>query len=622
MRKCILLLILFICGGVKSQGTLLYSPKKPAAGDTIKFTYTLPSSYFFSPEAYVVKYSKNREQLFDVSLEKRRNTYTGKVITDSSMNLIVFSFKNAGTWDNNNHKGNFVYLKSSNGIKEYAYSNTAHVFDFYGPYKLGLKKSDSAAVAFYENEFSLFPANRDRYIISYLTDLKNIDLARVKKIANIEIDLILAKGLESRKNYDRIQQLYSLLDQPEKAEFYKKQRIEKIPFDKYIIEDLRQILLQEKVLQNKEQLLIEFKAEKNLQPSKNLNELITAVSLNIANVYLENKNWPALKRILDSIQVSALIFWKASQKAMLDTSTLDYAKYFALKAVNISKKTVDTPGVVPNYLTYREFIKENKATYGSYLDNYASILLLSKEYAEALPYTKEATLVIAEGNNVDYNSHYATIISKTEDVTNYRLRLESFIKNGKEDDNIISLLKFAYDTQNKTTISFDAYLKELKDEAKKALADQLRNQKINSITPPFELKDVNGEIISLSDYKGKTLILDFWATWCAPCVASFPAMNDLVQRYKNDSTVAFLFINTLQSEEGKLKVVNDFIRKNNYEFKILIDDKNLVAQLFEVNFIPLKIVIGKDGKIKFKSIGFKGADLLKKELSEMILESN
>lgn len=622
MRKFILPLIVFISSNVKSQGTFLYSPKNPAVGDTIKFTYTLPISYFFSPEAYVVKYSKNREQLFDVSLDKMGNTYSGKVITDTSMNLLVFSFKNAGAWDNNYNLGNFVYLKNRNGIKEYAYSNTAHVFDFYGPYKLGLKKSDSAAVASFEYEFSLFPANRDRNIISYLTDLKNIDLASAQMIANSEIDLMIAKGLESRKNYDKIQQLYSLLDQPEKAEFYKKKRIEKIPFDKYIIEDLRQILLQEKVLQNKEQLLIEFKNEKNSQQNKNLNEHIKAVSLNLANTYIENKNWPALKRILDSIQVSAIIYWKASQKAMLDTSTLDYAKYFALQAVNISKKIIDTPGVVPNYLTYREFIKENKATYGSYLDNYVTILLLTKEYLEALPYSKEATYGIAEGANVDYNSHYATIISKTEDISNYRPKLESNIKNGKEDDNIISLLKYAYETQNKTTISFDTYLKKLKDEARKALADQLRNQKINSLSQLFELNDINGNIVRLSDYKSKIVILDFWATWCAPCVASFPAMNDLVKQFKKDTSIVFLFINTLQSEEDKIKVVNDFIRKNNYEFKILIDDKNLVAQLFEVNNIPLKIVIGKDGRIKFKSIGFKGADLLKKELSEMILESN
>lgn len=622
MRKFILPLIVFISINVKSQGTLLYSPKNPAAGDTIKFTYTLPSSYFFSPEAYVVKYSKNREQLYDVPLEKMGNIYTGKINTDTSMNLLVISFKNVGTWDNNNNQGNFVYLKNRNGIKEYAYSNKAHVFDFYGPYKLGFMKSDSAAVASFEYEFSLFPVNRDRNIISYLTDLKNIDLERAKKIANSEIDLIIAKGLESRKNYDKIQQLYTLLDQPERAVFYKKQRIEKIPFDKYIIEDLRQILLQEKVLQNKEQLLIEFKAENNSQQNKNLNELIKAVSLNIANTYLENKNWPALKRILDSIQVSSLIFWQASQKAKLDTNTFEYAKYFALQAVKVSKKIVDTPGVVPNYLTYREFIKENKATYGSYLDNYVSILLLTKEYLEALPYSKEATYSIAEGTNVDYNSHFATIISKTEYISNYRPKLESFIKNGKEDDNIIYLLKYAYETQNKTNISFDIYLKELKDEARKAIADQLRSQKINSLSQLFELNDINGNNVRLSDYKGKIVILDFWATWCAPCVASFPPMNDLVKQFKKDTSVVFFFINTLQSEEDKIKVVNEFIKKSNYEFKILIDDRNLVAQLFEVNNIPLKIVIGKDGRIKFKSIGFKGADLLKKELSEMILESN
>jgi thiol-disulfide isomerase/thioredoxin len=243
-------------------------------------------------------------------------------------------------------------------------------------------------------------------------------------------------------------------------------------------------------------------------------------------------------------------------------------------------------------------------------------------YFEALPYAQDAALIIEDGNNVEYNSHYATIISKTQPVEKYNTQLEKFVREGKEDENIISILKSAYNSQKKDTTKFYSYLNDLKEDAKNSLVTQLKKQKINLKALPFNLKDTEGTIVQLNDYKGKTIILDFWSTWCIPCISSFPAMSKIVEQFKSDTSVVFLFINTFENEIDKFKLVKDFMLKNKYDFKVLVDTENKVAKLFEISIIPVKIIIGKDGKIKFKSIGFKGQDILKKELVNLISLAN
>src|ERR1700749_3607746 len=77
-------------------------------------------------------------------------------------------------------------------------------------------------------------------------------------------------------------------------------------------------------------------------------------------------------------------------------------------------------------------------------------------------------------------------------------------------------------------------------------ADSMLNDK----APNFILKDINGKTVSLADYKGKVLILDFWATWCVPCRNSFPAVKMAVEKYKNDPDVKILFSDTRETESN------------------------------------------------------------------------
>ncbi len=141
----------------------------------------------------------------------------------------------------------------------------------------------------------------------------------------------------------------------------------------------------------------------------------------------------------------------------------------------------------------------------------------------------------------------------------------------------------------------------------------------NPPAPDFTLTDLNGNTVTLSKLKGKVVVLDFWATWCGPCVRSFPAMQQAVNKYKNDPDVVFLFINTWERGGNVEEKVRQFIQRGNFDVQVLLDSENKVVRKYGVEGIPTKFVVDKQGGISKKSVGFSGSnDALIAELSEWI----
>ena len=127
--------------------------------------------------------------------------------------------------------------------------------------------------------------------------------------------------------------------------------------------------------------------------------------------------------------------------------------------------------------------------------------------------------------------------------------------------------------------------------------------------PEFTAKALAGTDISSADLKGKVALINFWATLCGPCKAEMPLMQkEIFEKIKDKN-----FVMAAISRGEETGLVKRFIELNKYTFPIYLDKETTVYKLFASKYIPRNFVIGKDGKVKWSSIGFR-----QEEFDEMI----
>lgn len=114
---------------------------------------------------------------------------------------------------------------------------------------------------------------------------------------------------------------------------------------------------------------------------------------------------------------------------------------------------------------------------------------------------------------------------------------------------------------------------------------------VGNKAPLFILKDINGKTVSLSDFRGRIVIMDFWATWCPPCKESTQELEKIHRKYK-DRGVIILGI-SMDSGGNALKKVKDFANKYNLTYLMLMDDGK-ASKSYVINTIPTTYILDKD----------------------------
>lgn len=120
--------------------------------------------------------------------------------------------------------------------------------------------------------------------------------------------------------------------------------------------------------------------------------------------------------------------------------------------------------------------------------------------------------------------------------------------------------------------------------------------------PDFTANLADGSTFTLSEQSGKVVLLNFWATWCGPCVGEMPAFEKLYKEYGDE--VAILAVNCLEDEE----TVRQFIAETGYTFPIAFDVEGVVNMKYPTDGIPYTLVIGKDGTVQKIYVGAADAD--------------
>ena len=115
----------------------------------------------------------------------------------------------------------------------------------------------------------------------------------------------------------------------------------------------------------------------------------------------------------------------------------------------------------------------------------------------------------------------------------------------------------------------------------------------------FSLKDLKGDKISLASLRGKVVFLNVWATWCAPCREEMPSIESLYTKFKGNPDFVVLAVS--QDTDGSS--VRPFVEQNHLQFTVLLDPRNQVGELYDVNGIPETFIIGRDGRIVAHHVG-------------------
>ncbi len=146
--------------------------------------------------------------------------------------------------------------------------------------------------------------------------------------------------------------------------------------------------------------------------------------------------------------------------------------------------------------------------------------------------------------------------------------------------------------------------------AKEEKPDNLPGIAVGEAAPDFELLNLNGEKVKLSDFQGKKVMLNFWATWCPPCKEEMPAMEKYYKQSNGDVVILAVNIDPQYN-------VKQYVNEMGISFPVLLDEKDKVNSIYQVLTIPTTFFIDEHGIIRQKYLSAMSVELMKQYMDEM-----
>lgn len=132
--------------------------------------------------------------------------------------------------------------------------------------------------------------------------------------------------------------------------------------------------------------------------------------------------------------------------------------------------------------------------------------------------------------------------------------------------------------------------------------------------PDFTLKDANGTSVKLSDYRGKVVLLNFWATWCGPCAMEIPWFEEFEQQYKAQG---FEVLGVSMDEDG-WKAIKPYLAEHKVNYRVLLGDDSVTQLYGGVESLPTSFMIDRTGKVAYVHVGLAGKNEYLSEIQGLL----
>lgn len=599
-------------------GSLYISDSIPSAGESLDIKYT-PKTAEGDLSAHYYYVANGKFFPVDIDFAKEAESYNATIAIPDSASAIAFNFTNGTEKDSNDKKGYVFPLTDKNENIIAGAKAAAGMYKLQYGSNYGIEVDKATVLNSIKDDLSKNTAIQKYWDRSFPRSFKQVDKEGSKKYIEERIASYNAKESLTEDEYRTLGNLYQFNGQGNILDSLQNVIAEKYPQGEFAQQAVWSKFYKEKDASKQKEILTEFETDFG-KDSRIRNMMLTR----LAQAALKSNNTDEFTSLVTKVTDKSMlpgfynnVAWDYAEKG----ENLDFAASISKKSLELVKSSMGNINNKPDYYSVSQYKKSQKNTYNMFADTYAFINFKQGNIDEAIKYQKEA---VGEGKNPEYNARYMQFLVAGKKYPEILKEAGKYIKEGNSTSDINKYYKEAYVGVNGSEDGFKEDFAALEKVGHEKMLADIKKKMKNETPKNFALKNTDGKVVDLASLKGKTVVLDFWATWCGPCKASFPGMQMAVDKYKDDDSVVFLFIDTFEDGgfEKRSKMTMDFIKKNNYTFEVLIDNKiedssnYEVASNFGIEGIPTKVIIGPDGNIKFFTVGWPGSsDKMVKELS-------
>ena len=618
-------------------------PKPPVAGSTIEFVYHPqggPLADAKEVAALVYMYNSYKWTLGDAVMTKDGDGWRGSFDIPADCAFMAFLFQD--TWsqfatvkDNNDNKG-FIYIVSDSNGQPLPGGNLAWGImrkpsaglGIAGYFNEGYQEIEQDALYFwYQKELQQHQDKAELFFPTMMSIVERQTGERFPEAAEMFFGIFSKQAKPTESNYIAMENIYRFrLKNADKADSVHQIILSKFPNGWTVRRAAFDQRMREK--ENFHQKTVELLKKYPQSESQKLDAYQPFIYYNAArsivtDYYSGNYDQQELIDLLPEMDfktVAELFRSSAApfhiKKAVSDDIILPLATPLIEE---MRKKVTDRSYCEGVYMSPRQsdFLARNLLD--GHLGTYSDILLCKGKPEEAIKYigliTPDNRFAMPEVNE----THVKALLQIGQAAKVTDVMRQAFQKNAVT-PGAIELFKAQYEKEHGNADGFDAYMASMKPkEGMEELKAEIAKKFIKEAYQPFSLKDMNGNTVRSADWKGKVVVLDFWASWCYPCKNAFPGMQMAVDHFKDDPNVLFYFIDTMENSDGYEKKARDYMKEKGFTFNVLFDAKEnprqngknqvVFSQMNAINHsmaIPRKMFL-KDGFVRLTEEGYGGS---------------